>query len=73
VLPDICLGDAALDYKALDVQAGDMASMFYVDLDKINDENEGQKIRASLLEYCKLYTLAMVIIWQERSGIAEMS
>ena len=57
--------DAALDYRALDIQAGDMASMIYADLDWIDDECERQKIRESLLEYCKLDTLAMVMIWQE--------
>ena len=57
----------------MDIQAGDMASMIYADLDRIDDENERQKIRKSLLEYCKLDTLAMVMIWQELSKIAEIS
>jgi len=73
VLPAMFPDDAALDYKALDIQAGDMASMIYADLDRIDDENERQKIRESLLEYCKLDTLAMVMIWQELSNITEMS
>lgn len=58
--------------KRLDIQAGDMASMIYADLDRIDDESERQKIRASLLEYCELDTLAMVMIWQELSDIAEL-
>ena len=53
-------------------QAGDMASMIYADLDRIDDESERQKIRKALLEYCKLDTLAMVMIWQELGKIAEM-
>jgi hypothetical protein len=73
VLPAMFPDDAALDYKALEVQAGDMASMIYADLDRIDDESERQKIRESLLEYCKLDTLAMVMIWQELSDIAEIS
>ena len=65
--------DAALDYKGLDIQAGDMASMIYADLDRIDDESERQKIREALLEYCKLDTLAMVMIWQELIKISEIS
>ena len=71
VLPALFPDDAALDYKALNIQAGDMASMIYADLDRIDDESERQKIRESLLEYCKLDTLAMVMIWRELSDIAE--
>ncbi|MCP4390379.1 MAG: DUF2779 domain-containing protein, partial [Gammaproteobacteria bacterium] len=73
VLPAMFPDDAAADYKGLDIQAGDMASMIYADLDRIDDESERQKIRESLLDYCKLDTLAMVMIWQELSDIAEMS
>ncbi len=73
VLPAMFPDDAALDYKALDIQAGDMASMIYADLDRVDDDSERQKIRASLLEYCKLDTLAMVMIWQELGKIAEIS
>jgi hypothetical protein len=47
--------------------------MIYADLDRIDDESERRKIRQSLLEYCKLDTLAMVMIWRELSGIAEKS
>ena len=61
-----------LDYKALDIQAGNMASMIYADLHRIDDESERQKIRESLLEYCKLERLAMVMIWQALSDIAEV-
>ena len=73
VLPAMFPDDATLDYKALDIQAGDMASMIYADLDRIDDASERQKIREALLDYCKLDTLAMVMIWQELSNIAEMS
>lgn len=60
-------------HKALDIQAGDMASMIYADLDRIDDENVRQKIRDSLLDYCKLDTRAMVMIWRELGNIAETS
>jgi hypothetical protein len=73
VLPAMFPDDAALDYKGLDIQAGDMASMIYADLDRIDDESERRKIRQSLLEYCKLDTLAMVMIWRQLSGIADKS
>ena len=53
--------------------SGDMASMTYADPDRLDDESERQKIRESLLEYCKLDTLAMVMIWQKLSDIAEIS
>ena len=48
-----------------------MASMIYAYLHRIDDESERQKIRASLPDYCKLDTLAMVMIRQELSNVAE--
>ncbi len=44
--------------EALDLHAGDMASMIYADPDRVEDESERRKIRAMLLEYCKRYLLA---------------
>jgi len=73
VLPALFPDDEALDYKALDIQAGDMASMIYAGLDNVDDASERQKIREALLEYCKLDTLAMVMIWQELRKITRMS
>ncbi len=58
--------------EALNIRVGDMASMIYADLNRADDDSERQKIRASLLEYCKLDTLVMVMIWQELGKIAEM-
>jgi len=40
VLPAMFPDDAALDYKGLDIQAGDMVSMIYADPDRIDDESE---------------------------------
>ena len=45
--------------------------MIYADLDRIDDASERRKIRQALLAYCKLDTLAMVMIWRELSEIAE--
>ena len=73
VLPTLFPDNSALDYRALNIQAGEMASITYADLDRIGDASERQKIRESLLEYCKLDTWAMVMISRELSKIAEMS
>ena len=70
VLPAMFPDDETLDYKGLDIQAGDMASMIYADLDRIDDASERRKIRQALLAYCKLDTLAMVMIWRQLSEIA---
>ncbi len=49
-------------YKELDsVQNGSQAMNVFAKLSSL-DENEKQKLRNSLLEYCKLDTLAMVKI-----------
>jgi hypothetical protein len=69
VLPALFPDDETLNYKGLDIQAGDMASMLYANLDQIDDQDERQKTRGALLEYCKLDTLAMVMIWRKLSGI----
>lgn len=51
-------------YKELDgVQNGSQAMNAFANLSKMQ-ENEKQKIRNSLLEYCKLDTLAMVKIFE---------
>ncbi|TNF89487.1 MAG: DUF2779 domain-containing protein [Gammaproteobacteria bacterium] len=72
ILPAMFPDDDALDYKNLDIQAGDMASAIYADLDQVNDIEEKRKIRNSLLAYCRLDTLAMVMIWRELGGIANL-
>ena len=48
-----------------------MALMIYADLDRFDNEDERQKKRESLREYCRLDTLAMVMIWRELGNIAE--
>ena len=71
VLPAMFPDDQTLDYKGLDIQAGDMASMIYADLERVDDDNERHKIRQALRAYCKLDTLAMVMIWRQLDELAE--
>ena len=65
--------DLAPGYEGLDIRAGDMASMILADLGRIDDENERLKRREALPEYCRLDTLAMVMIWRALGDITEMS
>ena len=51
-----------LSYEHLDVQGGGMAMDAYAAMNQTDDPEEIRKIRKSLLEYCKLDTLAMVKI-----------
>ncbi|AXH15179.1 phosphomethylpyrimidine kinase [Malaciobacter mytili LMG 24559] len=56
-------------YKELDgVQNGSQAMNAFENLSKLDDE-EKQKIRTSLLEYCKLDTLAMVKVLEKLRNI----
>ena len=70
VLPALYPDDPELDYKNLDLihNGGEASDAFLTLKDKTFDEQK--KIRKSLLEYCKLDTLAMVKIWEKfREGI----
>jgi len=49
-------------YNHLDVQNGGMAMDAYAAMNRTNDPDEITRIRKSLLDYCKLDTLAMVKI-----------
>jgi len=51
-----------LSYEHLDVSDGGMAMNAYAVMNQSNNPVEIAKIRQSLLEYCKLDTLAMVNI-----------
>lgn len=59
VLPHLVPG---LSYEGLDVADGDMAMTAYYDMCAAEDPEELEHIRAALLEYCGLDTLAMVKI-----------
>jgi hypothetical protein len=71
VLPALYPDDPSLDYSNLnDVHNGAEASETYASLGKLSDD-EREKIRKSLLEYCKLDTYAMVKIWQKLKEISK--
>ena len=63
VLPALFPNDPTLDYHSLsDVHKGDEASKAYLELAKL-DKEDYDRIRNSLLAYCKLDTYAMVKIY----------
>lgn len=65
VLPALCGGDPELDYHALDlIHNGSEAMNAFLDLHKQPPE-EIAKVRAALLAYCRLDTLAMVKILEK--------
>jgi hypothetical protein len=70
VLPALFPGDPELDYKKLEIQSGDVAMDFFPHLHEVDDPDEKESIRKSLLAYCRLDTLAMVKIWGKLKGIA---
>ncbi len=65
VLPALFPDDAELDYKKLEIQNGGMAMDTFSNLHLLKDPTQREKIRANLLAYCKLDTLAMVRIWEK--------
>ena len=71
VLPALFPNDEELNYKNLEgVHKGDEASMAYVSLKTMSDE-EYKTTRKNLLAYCKLDTLAMVRIYQKLLELIE--
>ena len=65
VLPALYPDDPELDYSNLDlIHNGGEASEAFLSL-KDKTPEEQKEIRAGLLEYCKLDTLAMVKIWEK--------
>ncbi|MCL2704728.1 MAG: DUF2779 domain-containing protein [Spirochaetaceae bacterium] len=69
VLPALCPNDPELDYNALDlVHNGIEAQIAYAQLYNASPE-EKQRIRAALLAYCCLDTLAMVKILEKLQKI----
>jgi len=64
VLPSLFPGDPELDYHKLDdVHKGDEASKAFLTLSSL-DEERCNKLRESLLKYCRLDTYAMAKIYQ---------
>ena len=72
VLPAICPDDPELDYYGLeDIHNGTEAMSKYPKM-KDMEPGEREKIRRSLLAYCRLDTLAMVKVWEELKKAAEL-
>ena len=72
VLPAICPDDPELDYHELDdIHNGTEAMSMYPKMKDMEPE-EREKIRRSLLAYCRLDTLAMVKVWEELRRAAEI-
>ena len=69
VLPTLFPDDPSLSYQALDIQQGELAGAAYARLADIDDENEIRQIRESLLAYCRLDTLGMVMIWRKLADL----
>ena len=71
VLPALFPDDPELDYKNMDIQSGDVAMDVFPHLHEVDDPDEKESIRKSLLAYCRLDTLAMVKIWGKLEEIAK--
>lgn len=65
VLPAMFKDNTELSYKALNIQNGGDASDTYANLHLLKDASQREQIRADLLAYCKLDTLAMVRIFDK--------
>jgi hypothetical protein len=62
--------DPELDYKKLgSVQNGGEAMDTFAKLHLLKDKTQREQIRADLLAYCRLDTLAMVRIWEKLHDI----
>jgi len=73
VLPALCPDDPELDYHKLDlVHNGGEAQTAYAELAGKSQE-EQERIRAALLAYCRLDTLAMVKILEKLISICKVS
>jgi hypothetical protein len=71
VLPALCGNDSSLDYKKLDlIQHGSDAMIAFSTLHE-QPPDEKARIRAALLAYCKLDTLAMVRVLEKLYEAAE--
>jgi hypothetical protein len=70
ILPAMFPRDADADYRQLAVQDGRMAMNEYARLAQLTDAGQRRQLRAALLAYCRLDTLAMVKIWQALEQLA---
>ena len=60
-----------LGYDNLTIADGEMAMLAYTGLSRMDKEDEKEKIRQDLLEYCRLDTLAMVKIWERLVSLTQ--
>jgi len=70
ILPAMFPHDQDADYSNLAVQDGRMAMNEYARLAQLEDPGQRRQLRAELLAYCRLDTLAMVKIWQALEQLA---
>jgi len=70
ILPAMFPHDQDADYHDLAVQDGRMAMNEYARLAQLEDAEQRREVRAALLAYCRLDTLAMVKIWQALEQLA---
>jgi len=64
VVPALFPGEPELDYTQFDIQGGGDAMNAFANLHNVTDKDERDKIRESLLGYCKIDTLGMVKIFE---------
>lgn len=69
ILPALFPNDPELDYKKLEIQNGGMAMETFGSLHLLKDPSQRDAIRADLLAYCRLDTLAMVRIYQRLAAL----
>ena len=69
VLPALFPDDPELNYKTLNIQHGGMAMDTFANLYKLKDQQKRDEIRNDLLAYCRLDTLAMVMILSQLEEI----
>jgi hypothetical protein len=73
ILPAMFPHDQDADYHDLAVQDGRMAMNEYARLAQLEDPEQRRELRAALLAYCRIDTLAMVKIWQALEQLASPS
>jgi predicted RecB family nuclease len=70
VLPTMFPDDPELDYQKLgSIRNGGEAMNIFAKLHLLKDKTQREQIRADLLAYCRLDTLAMVRIWEKLHDI----
>jgi hypothetical protein len=67
VLPALVPG---MNYEGMEISDGSMAGKAYLDMGKLEDPRERQRIRKALLEYCRKDTLGMAEILEKVRTLA---